>query len=376
MDRTVKPAAPERRVEKRTELARPRERTIARDRSVDKDRSTLLIERTARGTERRRPVGTRRIIYEDRSSFHGGDRYHNAYHSRYEHVYRDRHNRLVHSVIWPRFSFNLCYNWGPYYRYSCVYPYYQRRYVFVSLGGWWPDYGYLRYYWYPSHYYWWYGYYPVPRVIGSTNNYYTYNYYSADSGATTYSTDGLGYADHTTYADVRERMAQQQGPEAETMADQLFDEALKAFEEADYAAAAEKFKAAMELAPHDVILPFAYAQALFAEGQYAASAAVIREALKNVTPDKEGVFYPRGLYLDEDVLMTQIYRLEEEAAQYPFNSDLQLLLGYHWLGVGEIDKSLAPLNHARSDAVNGPAAAVLLDLAEKLRDADTSAQTE
>jgi hypothetical protein len=94
---------------------------------------------------------------------------------------------------------------------------------------------------------------------------------------------------------------------------------------------------------------------------------VLRAALAKVSPEKEGVFYPRGLYADEDVLFEQIDRLAEKAGLYSFDGDLQLLLGYHLLGIGEIDEAIGALRLANQDLDNASSAAVLLSLAEKLR---------
>jgi len=243
------------------------------------------------------------------------------------------------------------------------------------LGGYWPvDYCYRRYYWYGYHPYYWYGYYPIAREVGGdTHNYYTYNYYDTDGVATTgvattgdYGQSGI---DENTFADVRERMAQQsvEGPAEQTLADTYFDDGVKAFEIGGYGVAAEKFAKAMELAPDDMILPFAYSQALLADEKYIAAAEVLRGALLKVTPEKEGVFYPRGLYPDEETLFAQIDILTEKADLDKTNADLQLLLGYHLLGVGETEEAIEPLQQARLDSVNNQAAEVLLNLAEKLK---------
>jgi tetratricopeptide (TPR) repeat protein len=257
-----------------------------------------------------------------------------------------------------------------------VYPFYHRRYAFVSLGGFWPDYTCVRYYWYPTHYYMWYGYAPVAyEVPGDTYNYYTYNYYTGQpAAATVYSTGSTGITpvDSSTFADVREKLSREQkGPDAQTAADTLFDEGVKAFEQGGYAEAADKFAGAMKLAPDDEILPFAYAQSLFAQGFYSQAADVLRTALQKVTPEKEGVYYPRGLYLDENTLDEQIDRLVKEAESRPNDSDLQLLLGYHWLGIGETEKSLSPLAKAKEDYKNFGVASTLLDLAEKIKAGET-----
>jgi len=291
----------------------------------------------------------------------------------HEHIYVDHHDRIYRRRIWPRDRFVVHYDWGPHWTFRYFYPYYHRRYVFVSLGGYWPlDYRYVRYYWYGCHPYTWYGYYPIAREVeGDTYNYYTYNYYSDEtSGYQPYqSTGDITTVDHSTFADVRERLAAQaaEEPESETLADRYFDDAVKAFEADDYETAAELFAQAMELAPEDIILPFAYSQALFANEQYAEAAEALRAALANVSPEKEGIFYPRGLYPEEDVLFEQIDQLAVKAELYSFDGDLQLLLGYHLLGIGEIEAAVEPLMLANQDLENASSAAVLLSLAEKMR---------
>jgi len=182
--------------------------------------------------------------------------------------------------------------------------------------------------------------------------------------------------DHTTFADVRERLAQQQDePPAEaTAADTFFDEGVEAFGEGDYETAVEKFANAMELAPDDMILPFAYSQALLANEQYLEAAEVLRTVLAEVSPEQEGVFYPRGLYPDEDVLFEHIERLADMAATFSFDADLQLLLGYQLLGIGETDQAVEPLLQASLDLENAPAANTLIELLEKIKAGDSEAE--
>jgi len=280
--------------------------------------------------------------------------------SPHEYVYVDRYHRTHHRSFLPSFHFGLYYNWGPYWCHRYFYPYYHRRYVFVSLGGYWPiGCTYRRYYWYGCHPYYWYGYYPVAYEVGGDNYYYyTYNYYGDDS---------INYDQYNDVAYVPELREQQpEEPAEETLADSYFDDAVKAFEIGGYSTAAELFAKAMTLAPEDTILPYAYAQALFAGEQYTEAAQVLRQALLKVTPEQEGVFYPRGLYTEEDILFEQIDRLIQKAELYGFDGDLQLLLGYHMLGIGEIDAAVESLRLANQDFVNAPAAAALLSLAEKL----------
>ncbi len=116
------------------------------------------------------------------------------------------------------------------------------------------------------------------------------------------------------------------------------------------------------------------AQALLANEQYTEAANVLRSALEKVSPEKEGVFFARGLYPDDDVLSQQIDRLAEKAAAYSFDADLQLLWGYQLLGIGEVDEALEPLSRAMQDLQNATAAKVLLDLAEKIKAGSTTPQ--
>jgi tetratricopeptide (TPR) repeat protein len=244
--------------------------------------------------------------------------------------------------------------------------------VFVSLGGYWPiGYRYRRYYWYGCHPYYWYGYYPIARVAGGdTYNYYTYNYYSNEgaAGAHGEAVCEPTAVDHTTFADVRERLAaEEQEPYEPTLADRYFEDAVEAFELGDYDLAAELFSKAMELAGDDMILPYAYCQALSASGRYTEAAEALRNALSRVSVEAEGVFYPRGLYTDEETLLGQIEELAEQAALYSIDGDLQLLLGYHLLGIGELDEAVEPLRLAALDMQNASSATVLLSVLEKLR---------
>jgi len=323
-------------------------------------------------------VGSSRVVYEDCVGLMG-----HAYH--HEHVYFDRHERMCHRIIWPEYRYLVRYNWGPCWTFRYVYPYYHRKYVFVSLCGYWPEeYTCARYYWYGCHPYIWSGYYPIPyEVQGDTYNYYTYNYPDNQAGTTTtaepsQTTNYIKPVDHTTFADVREKLARQQAaqPDQATLADTYFEEAVKTFEVNDYDTAIVKFARASELAPDDMILPFAYAQALMANEQYTESAQVLRAALAKVSPEKEGVFYPRGLYSSDEILFEQIDRLAEKAEIYSFDADLQLLLGYQLLGIGEIDEAAEPLRQASEDLENAPAAAVLSKVLEKIRvNPDVSGQS-
>ncbi|HSW00231.1 MAG TPA: hypothetical protein VLI39_08675 [Sedimentisphaerales bacterium] len=299
------------------------------------------------------------------------------------HTYYDSHFRLHHRIIWPHYHYPIYYRFGPRGCFRYVYPYYHRKYVFISLGGFWPsDYSYVRYYWYGWHPYVWYGYYPIAReVVADNTNYYTYNYYyqNTDGSYTSHPSvapveNEVRAVDQSTWTDVRQKLDQQQAkePAAQTAADMRFEEGVKSFETGDYRAAADKFGLAMRMSPEDAILPFAYAQSLFADGRYTESADILRVALSKVTPEKEGVFYPRGLYANDDVLYAQIEKLVDKMEQFENDADMQLLLGYHLLGTGETGYAREPLERASKDMQNTSAARVLLRLADKI---ETEART-
>lgn len=261
-------------------------------------------------------------------------------------------SRIFYWVSWPDCCRPICYSWGPHYTFGSFWPYYHRRFVFVSLGGYWPDYHYRRYYWYGCHPYRWYGYYPPGYVIaGPTYDYYYYN------------DEPRGEALEEAHKRFDESHPAEPAPESQT--DRYFDQAVKAFEAGDYAAAAQKFHEAQNLAPNDVVLPFARTQALFAAGEYNQASQVLCEALAIASP-KEGVFYPRGLYADESVLSQQIEQLSRVAHLNPADSDLRLLLGYQLLGMGKLDEAAGHLQNAALDSNNEQAATTLTNFLEKL----------
>ncbi|MFC1739814.1 tetratricopeptide repeat protein, partial [Planctomycetota bacterium] len=363
-----------------------RERAISAEPKRGKDNRDKMLDKKPVVPRNRGTVRPRKDTSIAGRSRHRRRRYEeqrnvvtNIHRQRHMHTYRDRYHRICNRIVWPRYHFPVYYSCGPYFTFRYVYPYYHRRYIFVSLGGYWPSYSYMRYYWYGYHPYEWYGYYPVAQEVQhDTYNYYTYNYYYNDSqGVVSGEPAGtLRPVDENTFADVRERLAQQQAeePDAQTLADTYFEDAVKAFEKGDYGTAAELFAKAMELAPEDVILPFAFAQALFAAEQYTDSAEVLRLTLASISPEEEGVFYPRGLYPEEEILFEQIDVLAEKAALNRWDLNLQLLLGYNLLGIGELEEALEPLQLAASDKEIAGAAEILLGLLEKLRTAETEGQ--
>lgn len=326
------------------------------DRDYHRDKADLFRCRTTWPAD---------VVYHDRPWVTGRR-------DRYVHTFYDAYGYPCHQLIWPAFRCGLWYRHGCDWAVNFVWPFYHRKYVFVSLDGWWPtDDLSLRYYWYGCHPYEWYGYNPVAREVQSdTTNYYTYNYYSADAGAATSEPQKTIYgipADQLTpRSKGTDQEAPNQTPGEATVADAWFENGVKAFESEQYATAVEEFGQAMESDAGDRIVPFAYGQALFAAGHYSEAAEAIRKALARTSGQSQGVFYPRGLYKDDDTLYEHIDRLMDQIEKSPSDADLQLLLGYHLLGIGEAEKALDPLQKAQQDPKNGQAAGVLVDLQQKV----------
>jgi len=292
----------------------------------------------------------------------------------------------LYTYRWSNYSCGrlICLPWYSNWGISYYYPSYHRKYIFVSIGGYWPVvYTHRRYYWYGCHPYNWYGTYyldyPVTQPVYNTYNYNYYGTTAGQSSAYSYSSEGTAGAGFDDFSDVREKLRRQKEqalaeeagkealdePTAETEVDILFDKGVRAFGEGNYMDAAKEFREAITLDEGDVILPFTYCQALFAEGRYAHAASVLRSAVLRLPEDELTVYYPRGLYEDEEVLNEQIAQLAEATATEPFSADLKLLLGYQLLGTGENEKAAEQLNELRTDEVNGSTAEKLLMLLEK-----------
>jgi hypothetical protein len=296
---------------------------------------------------------------------------------------------VAYGPVWPSYYRSIYYSCGPQYAVSYVYPSYHRRYVFMSVGGYWPCYPYARYYWYDCHPWNWYGAEPVAYQVdgGDTNNYYTYNYYGSDNASSSVSSTGpltpgtvVNGVEVPDYDALRSAAGKQvtippqaaeqpapSQPAPPTESDKLFDAGVTAFGEGNYPAAIETFQRAVRLEPNDVILPFAYAQALFANNDYEQAAAVLQTALNEMAPAKPEVFFPRGLYKDDALLTAQIKNLERAVMMNPTNSGLQLLYGYQLLGIGKADDAKVPLGVAKRDARTAGPASALLSLIDRVK---------
>jgi Flp pilus assembly protein TadD len=193
--------------------------------------------------------------------------------------------------------------------------------------------------------------------------YNTYNYYTTEPQPSGY---GLSSSATPYYELGQPDPSKVDTPEYETAADLCFANAVDLFEAGNYDDAVLQLRDAVSMSPEDIVLPFTYAQALFANGDYALAASVLREAIAQIPDDELTIYYPRGLYKDDAVLTAQIEQLKTAAEKEPFDSDYQLLLGYQYLGIGELDKAHQPLTEAAQGVANVSTAGKLLELAAKL----------
>jgi predicted Zn-dependent protease len=169
------------------------------------------------------------------------------------------------------------------------------------------------------------------------------------------------------FSDVREKVQAQQAEDAarKDRVNTYLDSVTEAFAAGDYAEASSRAFDAIKAEPDVAVLPFVYTQSLFAHGRYTRAAAVLREALSNIDPDTREIYYPHGLYPDENLLSEQIETLTNVVKAEPENADLQLLLGYQLLGADRLDQAREALQEAQNDYVNRDAAATLIEVLEK-----------
>ncbi len=265
------------------------------------------------------------------------------------------------------------YRCGPdYYGVSYIYPGYHRKYIFVSYGGYWPrHYRYKRYYWYGCHPHRWYG--RCRRTAVVEKNYYTYNYYGTNTSAVpqqsySYSSSGDIIPDYDYFAKIRQRNQQQNQAETQaqdtalTESDIYFEKGVQAFSSKRYSDAVLNFRQAVILSPDDIVLPFAYSQALFATGKYAHSAMVLKNAVRKMEKQQQSVFFPRGLYEKDEILVDQIAALGRTTETEPFNSDFNLLLGYQLLGLGKTHEAKVAFSIAAKSNANKDIVEMLTDI--------------
>lgn len=383
----------EQRAEARAEKLTNNNRTVNRDINVERivtpDGTKVVRERnyertvTRNGNTFTRNVNrkfvrdnTNRFVRDDTDRFTrpGVFREHNK-NGESAHVkkwYPGRKSGVYKHIVWRGYGYPVFYRHRHNVFAHYVRPSYHRKYVFVSLG-YWPSYcSSVRYYWYGFHPYTWYGSYPVAYETGDTYNYYTYNNYNYDTDTGGYTSSEysppLQGVDETTFEDVRQKLEEhkQQEPDEQTTADTLFEDGVTAFEQEDYTAAAKAFADAIALEPDDLVLPFAYTQALFATEQYSKAADTLRAALIVMPAEEQGLYFPRGLYSDDEILFEQIERLQSRAATFAYDPDMTLLLGYQLLGAEQYDQARLQLENAAQYNLNSEAAAILINLLDKV----------
>ncbi|MFA5424746.1 MAG: tetratricopeptide repeat protein, partial [Phycisphaerae bacterium] len=174
--------------------------------------------------------------------------------------------------------------------------------------------------------------------------------------------------DETTFEDVRQKLEEQkqQTPDEQTLTDKFFEDGVTAFEQEDYSAAAKSFADAIAMEPDDLVLPFAYTQALFATEQYSKAADILRAALVAMPTEEQGLYFPRGLYNDEEILFAQIEQLQNRADTFAYDPDMSLLLGYQLLGIEEYDQARQQLENAAQYDLNKEAVEILINLIDKV----------
>lgn len=138
-----------------------------------------------------------------------------------------------------------------------------------------------------------------------------------------------------------------------------YENAVNAFKNGDYAAAAENFKNAIRQA--NKFIPLAYTQALFANGNYPEAVEQLRLALDKYS-DSDSILFPSFLYPSNQILRNQIEKLRSQVNENP---DLQLLIGYQLFGIKKMDDAAAYLNKAKSNPADQAAATKLLSMMKK-----------
>ncbi|MHC4913419.1 MAG: hypothetical protein ACYTE5_10560, partial [Planctomycetota bacterium] len=169
------------------------------------------------------------------------------------------------------------------------------------------------------------------------------------------------------FSDVREKVQAQQGEDTarKERVNTYLDSVAEAFAAGDYVEASSRAFDAVQNEPDDAVLPFIYTQSLFAHSRYTRAAAVLRKALSNIDPETQEIYYPLGLYPDENLLTEQIETLANAVQAEPDNADLQILLGYQLLGADRLDQAGEALREAQNDYVNRDAAWILMEVLEK-----------
>jgi tetratricopeptide (TPR) repeat protein len=105
---------------------------------------------------------------------------------------------------------------------------------------------------------------------------------------------------------------------------------------------------------------------LFASEQYSKAADILRLALVQMPAEEQGLFFPRGLYSEDEILFGQIDKLQNKAETFAYDPDMPLLLGYQLIGVERYEQAREQLERAGRYDLNKEAATILLNLLDKL----------
>jgi tetratricopeptide (TPR) repeat protein len=189
---------------------------------------------------------------------------------------------------------------------------------------------------------------------GNIYNYCTYNYFGGTEDS----------------AAQNNPPAYQRQPPQKTEVGIFYGDGVTAFKNGNYAEAAKNFQRALRQA--NKFMPLAYTQALFADENYAQATKQLRLALDKLSPENDSILFPKFLYPSDQILLTQIEKLREQAGS---DSDLQLLVGYQLFGVKKMDEAVEFLNKAKSNSVNELAATKLLLMIEKTKTTTNRSQT-
>jgi tetratricopeptide (TPR) repeat protein len=143
------------------------------------------------------------------------------------------------------------------------------------------------------------------------------------------------------------------------------DKIAEAFASEDYFNAVYYSRRAIEEYPEDVPLKFFYAQSLLADNDYHRAAQALREAIDAADVENQGIFFPFGIYTDDEALNAHINLLKQKVDYEPSNANYQLLLGYELLGTGSLDQAATALEKAKTNLENKKYADILLNVLEK-----------
>lgn len=180
--------------------------------------------------------------------------------------------------------------------------------------------------------------------------------------------------DYEALSEVREKLEREKAEkeQSEAKAKRFIDEVAEPFAAGDYATAVSKARFAATTMPDDPVLGFVFSQSLFANGEYRRAAKVLRATLAKTDVTRQGVYFPAGLYTNQDVLTGQIAKLRSIVEVDPADADAQLVLGFQLLGLEKYDEAKQVLETAQDDYANTSAAKLLIAVTEQAESRKTN----